>query len=90
MILIELGIIIGFFIGRMKWSKNLKFVNIVQFSDTKYGVRCGVLGLYVYRNFSNTDEFSWQCKFSNHFTSCCMVEKNICEKYMINGTEKVV
>ena len=86
-----LGIIVGFFVGRMKWSRNFKFIKMVQFSDDIYGVRCGALGLYVYRNFNERVDFSWHCKLSDNFKSACMNTKETCERYL-NGDvgEKVV
>ena len=80
--LIGVGIVIGFFIGRMKWSRNFRFVKIVQFDDTGYAVRCGALGMYVYRNFSDRIDFNWHCKLSDYFTSACITNKETCEKYM--------
>lgn len=75
--LIISGIIIGFFIGRVKRE-------IIQFNDNVYCVRLGAFGLYVYKNFSDIVDFPWHCKFSEYFNQGCTTDKETCEKY-ING-----
>lgn len=91
MYIMTLGFFVGFFVGRMNWSRNFKFIKMVQFGDDKYGVRFGVLGLYVYRNFNKQVDFQWHCKLSDNFKSACMVTKEKCEQYINSDTlEKVV
>lgn len=84
MILITIGAVGGFFVGRTEWSRNFKFTRVVRFSDTKYAVRCGALGMYVYKNFNERVAFPWHCKLSEYFRHACMVDKETCENYMNN------
>jgi hypothetical protein len=88
---IAFGIVVGFILGRTKISRNFKFIKIVKFSDVHYGVRFGMLGMYVYHNFNNEYDFPWPWKFSDSFSENCKTDKVTCEKYLAgNSTETVV
>jgi hypothetical protein len=100
---------VGFGFATTRWGKKLENKirkieisgeqEIVKFGDDKYGIRCKILGIVMYRNFVNVESndpfIKWCMKSDSAFERKCKVNnKELCEEVLkkdnVNKEETIV